>query len=72
MSAIVNTPPKEVGSRKLFLSLQTTDLDTDTTVPQAIPIEDAVSGKTGRPPPIVLTPASKLVQFQKQMESAVN
>jgi hypothetical protein len=36
-----------------------------------MPYEEAVPGKTGRPPPIVLTSATNLIQLQRQLKGVV-
>jgi hypothetical protein len=54
-SDAVNTLPKEVVTRNYFAPLRTTDMNTDISGTEAMPHEEAVPGKTGRPPQIVLT-----------------
>jgi hypothetical protein len=46
-------------------------MDTDTSGTEAMPHEEAVPGKTGRPPPVVLTSATNLIQLQKQLKGVV-
>jgi hypothetical protein len=46
-------------------------MDTDTSGTEAMSHEEAVPGKTGRPPPIVLTSTTKLIQLQKQLKGMV-
>jgi hypothetical protein len=46
-------------------------MDTDTSGTEAMPHEEAVPGKTHRPPPIVLTFANNLIQLQKQLKGMV-
>jgi hypothetical protein len=59
----VNTLPKEVVTRNYFAPLRTAEMDTD-----AVPHEEAVPGKTGRPPPIVLTSATNLIHLRKLLK----
>jgi hypothetical protein len=63
-------PPKEVVSRN-FRPLRPTDVVTDSSGTETISNEEAVPGKTGRPPPIILTSAAILIQLQKQLKSVV-
>jgi hypothetical protein len=65
-SDALNTLPKEVVTRNYFAPLRTADMDTE-----AMPHEEAVPGKTGRPPPIVLTSATNLIHLQKQLKSVL-
>lgn len=67
----VKTAPKEAVTRNFFAPFRTTDMDTDTTGAEAMPLEEAVPGKTDRPPPIVVTSATNLTQLQKQLKSVV-
>jgi hypothetical protein len=46
-------------------------MDTDSSSAEAIPQEEAVPGKTGRPLPIVITAATNLMQLQKVIKSVV-
>jgi hypothetical protein len=46
-------------------------MDTDSSGTEATSNEDAVPGKTGRPPPIILTSTTNLIQLQKQLQSVV-
>jgi hypothetical protein len=39
------------------------DMNTDTTGAEAMAVEKAVPGKTGRLPPVVLTSATNLIQL---------
>jgi hypothetical protein len=59
---------KEVVTRNYFAPLRTAEMDTDTSGTEVMPHEEAVPGKTGRPPPIVLTSATNLIHLQKQMK----
>jgi hypothetical protein len=43
-------------------------MDTDTSGTDAMPHEEAVPGKSGRPPPVVLTSTTNLIQLQKQLK----
>jgi hypothetical protein len=46
-------------------------MDTDTSGTEATSNEDAVPGTTGRPPPIITTSSTNLIQLQKQLKSVV-
>jgi hypothetical protein len=63
-SPSLNIPPKEVVTRKFFALLRTADMDTDASGTEATSNEEAVPGKRGRPPPIILT-------LEKQLKSVV-
>jgi hypothetical protein len=47
------------------------DMDTDATTTETTATEEAVPSKTGRPPPIILTFATNLIQLQKQLKGFV-
>jgi hypothetical protein len=49
-----NTPNKEVATRNFFAPMRATNIDTDTYGAEATTVEEAVPGKAGRPPPIIL------------------
>jgi hypothetical protein len=65
-SDALNTLAKEVVTRNYFAPLRTAEMGTD-----AMPHEEAVSGKTGRPPPIVLTSTTNLIHLQKQVKGVL-
>jgi hypothetical protein len=46
-------------------------MDTDASGTKATSNEEAVPGKTGRPPPIILTSTTNLIQLQKELKIAV-
>jgi hypothetical protein len=46
-------------------------MDTNSSSAEATPQEETVPGKTGRPPPIVITAATNLMQLQKVIKSVV-
>jgi hypothetical protein len=46
-------------------------MDTDSSGTEATNNEEAVPGKTGRPPPIIQTSTTILIQLQKQLRSAL-
>jgi hypothetical protein len=46
-------------------------MDTDASGSEATSKEDAVAGKIGKPPPIILASTTNLIQFQKQLQSVV-
>jgi Tfp pilus assembly major pilin PilA len=70
-SDTLNTLPMEDVTRNYFDPLRTADMDTDTSSTDAMPYEEAVPGKTGRPPPVVLTSATNLIKLQKQLKGVV-
>lgn len=57
-SAALNTPHQGGRHRKFFAPLRATEMDTDTSGTEAVSHEEAVRGKTGRPPRIMLTSAT--------------
>jgi hypothetical protein len=70
-SDAIHTPPKVVVTRNFFAPLRATTMDTDSPSAEATPQGEAVPGKTGRPPPIVITAATNLMQLQKVIKSVV-
>jgi hypothetical protein len=58
----------KVATKNFFASLQTNNMDTDAPDTESTTTEKAVQEKLGRPPPIVLTSASNLIQLQKQLK----
>jgi hypothetical protein len=70
-SPTLNIPPKEVVTRNVFAPLRAADMDTDASGTEANSNKEAVPGKTGRPPPIVLTSTANLIQLQKQLQIVV-
>jgi hypothetical protein len=46
-------------------------MDTDASGTEATSNEEAVPGKTGMPPPVILTSTTNLIPFQKQLQSVV-
>jgi hypothetical protein len=62
--------PKEVANRNLFAPLRTTPMDTDAADAEAT-THEAVPEKAGRPPPIILTAKTNLIQLQKQLKNVV-
>jgi hypothetical protein len=67
----LNSLAKEVVMSNYFTPLQTADMDTDTSGTKAMPNEEAVPGKIGRPPPIVLTCETNLIHLQKQLKGVL-
>jgi hypothetical protein len=67
----LNIPPKEVVTRNFFAPLKAADTDTDASGTEANSNEEAVPGKTGRPPPIILTSTTNLIQLQKELKIVV-
>jgi hypothetical protein len=70
-SEVLNTLPKVFVTRNYFSSLRTTNIDADTSGTEAMPHEEAVPVKTGRPPSIVLTSATDLNILSKQLQGVV-
>jgi hypothetical protein len=72
MSLAINTSlSKEVATRNFFTPLRMTEMDTDSPSTEASPREETAPGKSGRPPPTVLTTTTNLIQLQKQLKSVV-
>jgi hypothetical protein len=69
--AAVNTTPKTVPTRNFFAPLRTSSMDTEASDTEESPQGDATPGKTGRPPPIVITATVNLLQLQKLIKSVV-
>jgi hypothetical protein len=46
-------------------------MDTDSAGAEATENEEAVPGKAGRPPPIILNSKTNLIQLQKQLKNVV-
>jgi hypothetical protein len=63
-----STDTKEVATRNFFGPLRA-KMDTDSSVTEATTPEDAVPGKAGRPPPIILTSNTNLIQLQRQLKN---
>jgi hypothetical protein len=59
-SPALNIPPKS-RHPKHFHPLRAADMDTDASGTEATSNEEAVPGKTGRPPPIILTSTANLI-----------
>jgi hypothetical protein len=70
-STALNILPKEVATRNFFTPLKAADMGTDASDTEANSNEEAVPGKTGRPPPIILTSTTNLIQLQKQLKIVV-
>jgi hypothetical protein len=64
-----STTAKEVATRNFFAPLRATAMDTDSSVTEATTPEEAVPGKAGRPPPIILTANTNLIQLQRQLKN---
>jgi hypothetical protein len=71
-SATIDTPASVAATRNFFAPLRTAIMDTDCACTETNPEEEAVPGKAGRPPPIVLTSAVNLIQLQKQLKVVVS
>jgi hypothetical protein len=59
----------KVATNNFFAPLQTAIMDTDAPRTESSTAEEAVPGKAGRPPPVVLTSATNLIQLQEQLTS---
>jgi hypothetical protein len=46
-------------------------MDTESSTTEGPSQEETAVGKTGRPPPIILTSATNLIQLQKQLKNVV-
>jgi hypothetical protein len=66
-----STPAKEAVTRKFMTPLRATKMNTDSSVTEATTPEEAVTGKAGRPPPIILTSNTNPIQLLKQLKNVV-
>jgi hypothetical protein len=64
-----STPKQEVATRNFFAPLRQSTMDTDSSGAEATTLEEAVPGKAGRPPPIILTSTTNLIQLQRQLKN---
>jgi hypothetical protein len=64
--------PKEVATRKVLAPLLGSDMCTESANTVATPGEPEAPAKTGRPPPIVLISAVKLILLQKELKQVVS
>jgi hypothetical protein len=60
-----------VVTRNFFAPFWATTMDTDSSSAEATPQEEAVPEKTGKPPQIVITAATNLMQLQEVIKSVV-
>jgi hypothetical protein len=72
VSAVIDTPLKEVATQNFFALLQACDMDMDSANTELSPREAAAPAKIGRLPPVVLTSAVNLSQLQKQLKCAAS
>jgi hypothetical protein len=70
VSAAEVTPQTEVPTRNFFAPLRA-PMDTESAGAETTVNEETVPGKTGRPPPIILTSQTNLSQLQKQLKNVV-
>jgi hypothetical protein len=63
----LNFPPKEVVTRNILAPLKAADMDTNASGTEANSNE-AVPGKTGRPPPKISTSKTNLIRLQKELK----
>jgi hypothetical protein len=61
----------EVVTRNFFAPLRAADMDTDVSGTEVTSNEEAFPGRSGRPPPIILTSTTNLIQLQKQLKNVV-
>jgi hypothetical protein len=64
-----STPNKEIAMRNFFAPLRATTMDTDSSGAEATTPEETVPGKGGRPPPVILTSTTNLIQLQRQLKN---
>jgi hypothetical protein len=69
--AAVNTTPKTGPTRNFLAPLRRARMDTEASNTEESPQEEATPGKTGSPPPIVITATVNLLQLQKLIKSVV-
>jgi hypothetical protein len=55
----------------MFRTLRAANMDTDASGTETTSNEEAVPGKTGRPPPIIQTSTINLIQLQKELKFVV-
>jgi hypothetical protein len=67
----VNTTHKTMPTRNFFAPLRKASMDTEASDTEKSPQEEATTGKSGRPPPIVITERVNQLQMQTFMNSAV-
>jgi hypothetical protein len=67
----VSSPPKAAVTRNFFVPFRVAEMDTESSTTEGSPCEESAGGKAGRPPPIVLTSATNIIQLQKQMKNVV-
>jgi hypothetical protein len=61
----------EVATRKFFAPLRAAQMDTEAPATEGSTSEDTAARKPGRPPPIILTTPTNLIQLQKQLKNVV-
>jgi hypothetical protein len=64
-------PPKAVPTRNGFAPLRTTGMDTETSGAENTLPEQEAPRKSGRPPPIVMTSTTNLIQLQCDLKEHV-
>jgi hypothetical protein len=64
----LNNPPPGGHHPKFYTPLRAADMYTDASDTEATSNEEAVPGKRGRPPPIILTSTTNLIQLLKQLK----
>jgi hypothetical protein len=64
-----NTTKQEVATLNFFAPLWASTMETDSSGAEATTLDDAVPGKAGRPPPIILTSTTNLFQLQRQLKN---
>jgi hypothetical protein len=68
---MVPAAKSDITTRNFFAPLRTPNMETDSGGTEANTQEGAVPGKTGRPPPIILTSELNFFQLQKQLKNVV-
>jgi hypothetical protein len=71
MSAALKLPPKAVSTRNFFTPLRTTGMDTETAGAENTLPEQEAPRKSGRPPSIVMTSTTNLIQLQSDLKEHV-
>jgi hypothetical protein len=66
--AAVPTPAGQVPTKNFFAPLRITQMDTDAPVAESSTEEASAPSKAARPPPVILTSATNLIQLQKKLK----
>jgi hypothetical protein len=68
-AAETNSTPKQVVTKRNFFAPLRATMDTDSSVTEGSTPEEAVPGKAGRPPTIVLTSNTSLIHLQRRLNN---